>query len=110
MNFNPPGPAGEFRAHCTERVREVTTALTAVRTRKRMLKRRAAENREPALKEATDIEELLQSFSQFCKNISKSSDPADATCATSEALVSQGAVLGKEIYVRIAKTRWMEDM
>jgi hypothetical protein len=110
MNFNPPGPDGEFRAHCTERVREVTAALTAVRTRKRMLKRRAAENREPALKEATDIEELLQSFSQFCKNISKSSDPADATCATSEALVSQGAVLGKEIYVRIAKTRWMEDM
>ena len=110
MNFNPPGADGEFRAQCTERAREVNTALTAVRARMRMLRRRALENREPAYTQATEVEDLLTTFSQFCKNIAKNSDPADAICATSEALVSQGAVFGKEIYIRIAKTRWMEDM
>ena len=113
MKIDPRANDNEFKSDVAERAREVTTLLGAVRGRKRTLRRRSEDNQQPAMTQAEELEDTLNSFSNFLKNLSEGAacpSASDELCATYELLSKHGAVFGVQIHIRVAKQRWLEDM
>ena len=113
MKFDPRANDTEFKADVAERAREVTSLLGVVRGRKRTLRRRSEDNQQPAMTQAEEVEDKLNAFSNFLKNLSKGAacpSASDELCATYELLSKQGGVFGVQIHIRVGKQRWLEDM
>ena len=113
LQFSPGASDTDFKNDIAECNKRVNTLQATIRGRKRTVKRRSEDNQRPALAEAQELEDMLSAFGNFLKNLSKgtsSQSPSDEMCATVETLIKNGAVFGKQIYVRIVKQRWCEDM
>lgn len=101
----------EFKADMSEKVKAANTILGAVRARKRLYRRRSAENQEGPMAIADEMEDQLCAFLQLTKNLTKSSpSPADEWIAKAETLESSGAVLGNEVVTRISKAMWADNL
>lgn len=101
----------EFKTDCLERTKEFNSFLSKVRTRKRQVKRRSADNREPALSQADELEVVACAFCQLIKNVMKGTTMAgDEYLAQVDQVTSHGAHLGDEVIMRIGRYLLLDDM
>lgn len=108
---DPREPDNEFKGDVSEHLKKVGEVLKTLKGRRRTVKRRAPENQEPALEQAQELEDVVDTFSELLKNLCKPmATPADEMCCKMESLASFGCKLGKEIFVRIARVRWQDDL
>ena len=110
----PDCEESKLKAALMESCKEATKLLTAVRSRKRQVKRRTAENAEKAMAEAASIEEHLVDFCELMKLLTKpessEGNVGDQAYALVNHLGEAGATFSPVVHRLIAKLMWADDL
>lgn len=100
----------EFRQDLQECIKKTNTLLSKFRARKRLLKRRSEDTKEPAMSQASDLEHIAETFLDLVRSVSKGAPTAgDEYIAKVEALAGHGAAFGPEMIKRLARLIWLDD-
>lgn len=112
MIFDPSDQETNFRQDCAKAIKDAQTFLSDLKSRKRSLKRRTAENSQAPLKAAGHLESIAQLFLE-CLKLLQCNPPTSfgSECiVNTERLLAAGAQLGNEAIKRTARWKWMDDL
>lgn len=115
LRFDPRPNEVDFRNDCADSLKKLTTLISGLKTRQRQLKRRTTENQTAPLEQAQGMETIASVMQDFIKGLNKQSTAVsgeDCKARLSALLAddSYGCFVGKEVYVRVCKSMWYDNL
>ena len=113
LNIVPRGDEESFKSDMSKVMQSLTALLTEVRTRKRNVRRRTAENSEKALKEADSFEDLLNSALALLKSIKQGTANGDELLSSITLLQKSEvckASFGVAVITRTTRALLLDDL
>lgn len=112
LQFDPPAGDTEFRQLCNEKTKSLTTLISVFKSRQRSLKRRTTESKAGPLEQAEAMEQVATLMSHFIKGLNKhiAALNGDDCYARLQSLLEAKCSFGQEVYLRVAKALWNENL